>query len=161
VEVEMGTATYAPITEIDAQESRMARDIFESLVSEDLSYVEHRIVTKLGYSPELAQKVSKGFKQFFALLASGIKAVPSEPIDDFWHTFLLYTRKYAPFCERFAGHFIHHEPFDQANPSIENLVRLPEAREIARQAFGELDEEVWGAACTICCGSACGGTGNN
>lgn len=31
-------------------------------------------------------------------------------IDEMWHTFLLFTRDYADFCERFFGRFIHHMP---------------------------------------------------
>jgi hypothetical protein len=32
---------------------------------------------------------------------------PSELVDIGWHTFILYTVDYAPFCERVAGRFIH------------------------------------------------------
>src|SRR5947208_1283923 len=29
-------------------------------------------------------------------------------IDEMWHTFLLFTRDYADFCERHFGTFLHH-----------------------------------------------------
>lgn len=32
------------------------------------------------------------------------------PTDDFWHTFLLFTREYARFCDHIAGRFLHHIP---------------------------------------------------
>lgn len=30
--------------------------------------------------------------------------------DDLWHTFLLFTREYADFCDHVAGRFLHHMP---------------------------------------------------
>lgn len=35
-----------------------------------------------------------------------------EKLDWMWHTFLLYTRDYAEFCERFFGYFLDHMPAD-------------------------------------------------
>lgn len=31
-------------------------------------------------------------------------------VDDMWHTFILFTKDYARFCEEIAGTFIHHSP---------------------------------------------------
>jgi hypothetical protein len=33
-----------------------------------------------------------------------------EKIDWMWHTFLLFTRDYAAFCDRYFGFFLHHVP---------------------------------------------------
>jgi hypothetical protein len=33
-----------------------------------------------------------------------------EKIDWMWHAFLLFTRDYADFCERYFGFFLHHVP---------------------------------------------------
>jgi hypothetical protein len=33
-----------------------------------------------------------------------------EKIDWMWHTFLLFTRDYAAFCDRYLGTFLHHLP---------------------------------------------------
>lgn len=46
-----------------------------------------------------------------------------EKLDGMWHTFLLFTRDYADFCERYFGFFLHHvpnedeegQPFDEAS----------------------------------------------
>jgi hypothetical protein len=49
-----------------------------------------------------------------------------EKIDWMWHTFLLFTRDYAEFCERHFGFFLHHVPEegeeDEA-PADEGAVR--------------------------------------
>lgn len=39
---------------------------------------------------------------------------PSKQVDIGWHTFILYTRDYAEFCDRIAGRFIHHIPTDDS-----------------------------------------------
>lgn len=31
-------------------------------------------------------------------------------IDLMWHTFLLFTREYAAFCQKYFGFFVHHQP---------------------------------------------------
>jgi hypothetical protein len=31
-------------------------------------------------------------------------------IDDMWHTFILFTREYDLFCQKYIGHFVHHAP---------------------------------------------------
>lgn len=35
---------------------------------------------------------------------------PITVIDEMWHTFLLFTRDYAVFCDEYLGRFIHHIP---------------------------------------------------
>src|SRR6266496_4410333 len=32
------------------------------------------------------------------------------PIDELWHTFVIFTEKYASFCDQVAGRFLHHSP---------------------------------------------------
>lgn len=34
-------------------------------------------------------------------------------IDDMWHTFILFTKNYADFCDKFFGEFIHHQPMSE------------------------------------------------
>jgi hypothetical protein len=31
-------------------------------------------------------------------------------LDEMWHTFLLFTREYAGYCDEYLGGFVHHEP---------------------------------------------------
>jgi len=43
-------------------------------------------------------------------------------IDDMWHTFILFTKDYADFCQRYFENFIHHDPTDEENaPSPEQF----------------------------------------
>lgn len=67
----------------------------------------------------LAEKIMNealGFL-YLAAIAPWERHSPSPKVDIGWHTFLQYTRAYAAFCEKYAGRFIHHEPFDE--PGVE------------------------------------------
>ena len=39
-------------------------------------------------------------------------------IDDMWHTFLLFTRDYAVFCQHYFGVFLHHLPTDDEERQV-------------------------------------------
>lgn len=46
---------------------------------------------------------------------SGCAMTPEiEKIDWMWHTFILFTREYAEFCDRYFGYFLHHVVNDDA-----------------------------------------------
>lgn len=51
--------------------------------------------------------------------------------DEMWHTFVLFTKEYAAFCEKYVGRFCHHAPTTQ-----------PQHREIARRAAEDPEEYV-------------------
>jgi hypothetical protein len=83
-----------------------------------------------------------GFLKLCAAEPAG-RYSPSPLIDIGWHTFLLYTREYARFCERVAGRFIHHEPSDipGIDYGIDNIARTV----AALKAHGmNADDELWG-----------------
>jgi hypothetical protein len=31
-------------------------------------------------------------------------------VDNMWHNFILYTKDYHEFCQRFFGEYLHHQP---------------------------------------------------
>ncbi|MEV0734342.1 hypothetical protein [Polymorphospora sp. NPDC050346] len=81
---------------------------------------------------------------------------PSTLVDIGWHTFLLYTREYAAFCDRIAGGFIHHEPEDGTEWPAVPVHEPVEARRITitamRAAGYHVDLPLWNmkADCTQC-----------
>ncbi|WP_028568960.1 glycine-rich domain-containing protein [Salinispora tropica] len=99
-----------------------------------------------------------------ALAFLGAAAVTTEPIgpsdlvDIGWHTFILYTRDYAAFCDRIAGRFIHHNPEDGSEwPTNPNGGSVPLSRAVAAiTATGyRVDAALWNttaidADCTQC-----------
>lgn len=42
--------------------------------------------------------------------------MPSVVVDDIWHEFILHTKDYEKFCEKYLGFFLHHIPNDEEKP---------------------------------------------
>ena len=61
---------------------------------------------------ETAREHEREIKRFLALsvINSSTKYVMSGPMDELWHSFILFTKKYHDFCYLVAGHYIHHAP---------------------------------------------------
>jgi hypothetical protein len=61
---------------------------------------------------ETAREHEREIKRFLALsvINSSTKYVMSGPMDELWHSFILFTKNYHEFCYLVAGHYIHHVP---------------------------------------------------
>ncbi|MYW96034.1 hypothetical protein G3I59_36875 [Amycolatopsis rubida] len=86
----------------------------QGLVREELfDRLVNRIAKEHGKPRELAARIMDQALAFLAACAHATEPLsPSETVDIGWHTFILYTREYAAFCDRIAGRFMHHEPSD-------------------------------------------------
>lgn len=57
------------------------------------------------------------------------------PVEEAFHSFVLNTRLYQEFCDRFLGFFFHHEPLTDGNgPEVEALARRTVS--LLQQEFG-------------------------
>lgn len=65
-----------------------------------------------GLTEEIALEHEREIKRFLSMCALNPKACygMKGPIDEIWHTFIMFTRDYAEFCQQVAGRFIHHIP---------------------------------------------------
>lgn len=75
-----------------------------------------------------------------------------EKLDWMWHTFVLFTRDYAEFCERYFGFFLHHIPTDddtEAPPLDEAAVRrqLEQQYGLVYDVLGEETLTKWHEEC--------------
>jgi hypothetical protein len=91
------------------------------------------------------------WKQFMALTASRRpgSGIPSGPIDEMWHTALVFTKPYREFCTTYLGRFVDHNPQEHSNPA-----GYEATLDAARVLFGDLDVRFWttdGACCGIDC----------
>ena len=98
-----------------------------------------RITADHGFDPALSERVMDQALVFLKACADrpGTPLSPSWLVDVGWHTFLLYTRDYAEFCERVAGRFIHHVPTDAPRTAVHETIET-----IAASGF-MLDDELW------------------
>lgn len=81
------------------------------------------------------------------------KLVPTQDIDEVWHTHILDTMAYGPDCERMFGHFLHHFPYAGmrgATDMSSHQVNAAETARLYRQTFGE-DLLGLPVECTNCC----------
>ena len=70
---------------------------------------------------ETACEHEREIKRFLALsvINYSTKYVMSGPMDELWHSFILFTKKYHEFCYLVAGHYIHHAPSVPNEESID------------------------------------------
>jgi hypothetical protein len=61
---------------------------------------------------DVAREHEQELKRFLALCAIKRDAAygMAGPVDDLWHTFIIFTREYESFCRSVAGFFLHHVP---------------------------------------------------
>lgn len=77
-----------------------------------MEHVVRRYADDEGLPLEVAYEHERELKRYLALCATH----PGElyrmrgPIDNLWHTFIIFTEDYHRFCEEVAGTFIHHFP---------------------------------------------------
>jgi hypothetical protein len=131
--------------------------LFERLVA--------RIVADEHVERQMAERIMDQALAFLRACADNqaVLLSPSRLVDIGWHTFILYTREYATFCERVAGYFIHHAPDDDESVSSEPpgqaLARSVEAIEAAGLV---VDADLWLAPdatkgpCNQCSNLGCG-----
>ncbi|MGV1905722.1 glycine-rich domain-containing protein [Agrobacterium cavarae] len=79
-----------------------------------LEPVLSRYCREEGLSPDIAQAHRRELLRFLALCATATNHGKSYgmtgAVDELWHTFVIFTREYADFCEAVAGRFLHHVP---------------------------------------------------
>lgn len=119
------------------------------LIDEELwARMTHRIAKDENLDLQVAERIMDQALGFLKLCADsdGRESYsPSALVDIGWHTFILYTKPYADFCDRIAGRFIHHAPSDVegVDYGTGNIARTV----AALQAAGiVVDEPLWSNA---------------
>lgn len=77
----------------------------------DMSDVLERYAETTRLPPDVLKEHEREIKRFLALASSkpgryGMRG----PLDELWHTFIIFTKKYADFCRVMGVDFIHHLP---------------------------------------------------
>ncbi len=124
-------------------------------IREDLEFQSH--FGELGEPEQVAwsERILNETLGFLVLNAPQVHFYAMAPLVDIgWHTFLVYTREYAMFCDRIGGRFIHHSPCDvpglDYGPAGQAIVLTIAAM---REHGMVVDEELWVG--NLCCGEGC------
>ncbi|KFU75701.1 hypothetical protein SAMN04489729_8459 [Amycolatopsis lurida] len=120
-----------------AGRSLVPDELFERLVN--------RIAKENDLPHEFAARIMDQTLAFLRACGEDRRAplAPSEPVDIGWHTFLLYTREYASFCERAAGRFIHHVPNDDGEGPADPQDLIARTTEAVRDLGFAVDTDLW------------------
>jgi hypothetical protein len=67
--------------------------------------------------------VETGLRQWFRCCGAALRddqviGMPSHAVDEAWHGLILCTERYATFCSRAYGEFLHHHPEGGALPNV-------------------------------------------
>ncbi len=117
-----------------AQSAKRVRDVQSALPSFTAPHVVRKISKDLHCSETEGLKLFGDLMAFLWMTAQSTEPrVPSPAIDEAWHTFILFTKDYAEFCEVYCGGFIHHLPHtgpdaslsvSMVQPTIEHAIAL-------------------------------------
>ena len=100
----------------------------------------HRLQKKCKLSADSAIELFDDTKRFLYLCAdSNSRMTPPPAIDECWHHFILFTKDYAEFCERFLGGFVHHRPHYIGDPPSDESTMFATI-ESATRDFGILSK---------------------
>ncbi|WP_437929914.1 FAD-linked oxidase C-terminal domain-containing protein [Sorangium sp. So ce291] len=100
---------------IDPQQSVRQRRIIETAMTFPMGTVLERYSKDHKIAAPAAKEHERELKRFLCLCAMN-PSTPYEmrgPIDHLWHTFLIFTKQYAEFCQQVASQFIHHFPLEK------------------------------------------------
>ena len=116
-------------------------EFLEMIWSYDLSMVRARLVLDGVVSGDMVDDVLCEYRKFMALLRLGYWQIGmySKPIDEVWHTHILFTRDYAAFCNLVFGEFVHHEPAMNGVPTDVTRGTRESFLSVYRQHFGEIN----------------------
>jgi hypothetical protein len=90
-------------------------DAIQAIMEYPMTDIIKRCQKDYNYSDEDMVILEKELKRFFILSAvktphAGGTGMYNSDVDNLWHTFILFTKDYADFCQKHMKHFIHHIP---------------------------------------------------
>lgn len=105
-------------------------------------------------SLDSASRIFEETKKFLVIMAvMNTPISPSSALDEMWHHFILHTRDYAEFCQKYFGRFLHHNPTEKPNVQTRS-----EMLALAREIFGgTVDSSLWPSDEIVDCDSSCSG----
>jgi hypothetical protein len=134
------------------------RDVIAAIQALNLESVKMRVMDpKLGegWSREYADSIEAAYKNYLTMLVKNQDDAEdillSEDVDEFWHTHILQTTKYARDCESVFGRFLHHEPHVgevTAEDREKRAAMAEKTRRLYQKEFGSMQdaETAWAGA---------------
>ena len=133
--------------------AKPTNEVIAAIAALDLTSVKTRLIDpKLGegWTQEYADSIEVAFKHYLTMIVKyqehAEDILLSEDVDEFWHTYILQTMKYADDCQAVFGTFLHHSPHvgEVTQADHEKRAALAETtRELYQREFGNQADAVW------------------
>jgi hypothetical protein len=98
-----------------SQPTSNQEQIIANIMNYQMPDVIKRCQKDYGYTDDDMNILEQELKRYLAMSALRQKSdrgtgMYSKDVDKLWHSFILFTKEYAAFCNEYVGHFIHHAP---------------------------------------------------
>jgi hypothetical protein len=133
--------------------TRPEQDVIAAIQALDLESVKLRVMDSElgeGWSRDYADSIESAYKSYLTMLVKypddAEDILLSKDVDEFWHTHILQTIKYAEDCQNVFGNFLHHDPHvgERTAAHLEKRAALAEkTRELYAREFGDARDEAW------------------
>ena len=122
------------MTSATSHEIEQSRLLFDKISMFDFAKVTARYAKDGNVSLESAEETLLELKRWFTLCALHPEKTYATggQVDAMWHTFILFTKYYARFCQDIAGAFIHHSPEAGGGDIEERIASAEKMREKVR-----------------------------
>jgi hypothetical protein len=138
------TACETPIRTLPESIANLDLSILGRKLLEDDAFEAERRHGQRLWDEARVERALQEYKQFLALMLWHPEAVliPSEDIDEVWHTHVLDTARYQANCETIFGCFQHHLPSSSASAEEQQqqLHGRDETHQLFEEAFGVVPE---------------------
>jgi hypothetical protein len=121
-------------------------EVISAIQALDLESVKARVMDAElgeGWSREYADSIEVAYKNYLTMLVkyqdNAEDIMLSKDADEFWHTHILQTMKYADDCEKVFGTFLHHNPhIGERTPEVlrERVELAEKTRLLYEREFG-------------------------
>src|SRR5688572_16663227 len=128
--------------------SRPTHEVIAAIQGLDLESVKSRLMdTELGkgWTREYAERIEAAYRTYLTMLVKhqdhAEQIMLSKDVDEFWHTHILQTMKYAADCDTVFGAFLHHNPHvgERTEADLEEREKMAQiTRALYEQEFGDL-----------------------
>jgi hypothetical protein len=81
-------------------------DLQDYLQEPALAKVRRRLTNKLGWTGERLDAAERQFFEYFFTASPDDE--PDVDVDEYWHQFILHTKEYMEFCQKYLGYYLHH-----------------------------------------------------
>ena len=136
--------------------TKPTHEVLGAIQAMDLESVKVRLMDPElgeGWTREHADRIESAYRNFLGMVVKhqehAEEIMLAKDVDEFWHTHILQTLKYAADCDSVFGTFLHHAPHigERTAEDLEKREILAEkTRALYEQEFGGAVTEAWSGA---------------